>query len=156
VKSTLVPLFLATAVALATIPAVANNAPANKPTKQAPAYGGTKDTQHGPGKTTPYGADGKHKGAYTKAEASAKGEAAKADGMAKAQAAKGEAATKGDAAKAEGMAKADAAKAGANPKGDEMQARRDERKAIQETYRQESEGGSAQAGKKPWWKFWQG
>lgn len=35
----------------------------------------------------------------------------------------------------------------------EMQARRDERKQIQEEYRESSEQGP-RPGKKPWWKFW--
>lgn len=38
----------------------------------------------------------------------------------------------------------------------EMQARRDERKAIKESYREGREAGEAPAkGKKPWWKFWE-
>lgn len=45
---------------------------------------------------------------------------------------------------------------GAKSKGSEMQARKEERKALQEEYRQGKKSGEREAvkGKKPWWKFW--
>jgi len=154
-RSTLVPLFLAAGLTMAAVAAVADPAPGHKPAKQAPAPTG-KAPHPGAAKAPPYGNDSKHKVTHGKPDGWAKGDAAKADARAKA-----------DAARADGTAKADAARASGDPKysagakGDEMQVRRDERKDVQETYREGAEGGSAQsgsaqAGKKPWWKFWQG
>jgi len=45
---------------------------------------------------------------------------------------------------------------GTKSKSGEMQTRKEERKAIQEEYRQSKQSGEREAvkGKKPWWKFW--
>ena len=43
---------------------------------------------------------------------------------------------------------------GSKARGDEMRARRDERREIMDEARANHEPGEPQAGKKPWWRFW--
>ena len=44
---------------------------------------------------------------------------------------------------------------GSQARGEEMRERRDERRQIMEDARADQEAGEPQAGKKPWWRFWE-